>query len=88
MFSSVCRGDAGDARDVATQPDHGEVDDGVHAARLELVEPGDGVGHPCVFVAPRLRVVLRDLGGHDEHVLVHERDADVSGIDWSLSGIQ
>ncbi len=59
-----------------------------HAARLELVEPGDGVSHPCVFVAPCFRVVLGDLGGHDEHVLVHERDTEISGIDGSLSGIQ
>ena len=35
------RGDPGDAGDVAAQADHGEVDDGVHAAGLELVEPGD-----------------------------------------------
>ena len=48
----------------------------------------DGIGHPLVFVAPCFRVVLGDLGGHDEHVLVHERDAEISGIDRSLSGIQ
>ncbi len=82
------RGDAGDARDVAAQPDHGEVDDGVHAAGLQLVEPSDGIGHPLLLVTPCFRIVQRDLGGHDEHVLVHERDADISGIDRSLSGIQ
>jgi hypothetical protein len=82
------RGNTGDPWDVAAQPDHGEVDDGVDAARLQLVEPIDGIGHPFVFVAPCLRVVQRDFRGHDEHVLVHERDADVGGIDWSLSGIQ
>ena len=41
-----------------------------------------------LFVAPCFRVVLGDLGGHDEHVLVHERDAEISGIDRSLSGIE
>ena len=56
------RRDAGDPRDVAAQPDHREVDDGVHAARLELVEPVDRVGHALRFVAPRFGVVLRDLG--------------------------
>ena len=81
------RGDPGDARDVAAQPDHGEVDDGVDAARLQLVEPLDRIGHPFVFVAPCFRIVHRDLGGHDEHVLVHQRDADISGSDRSLSGI-
>ena len=81
------RGDTGDARDVAAQSDHGEVDDGVDAARLQFVEPIDGIGHPFVFVSPCLRVVHRDLGGHDEHVFVHERDAEISGIDRSLSGI-
>ena len=40
------RGDPGDARDVAAQPDHGQVDDGVDAAGLQLVEPLDGVGFP------------------------------------------
>ena len=42
------RGNAGDPRDVAAQPDHGEVDDGVDAARLQLVEPIDGIGDPFV----------------------------------------
>ncbi len=79
--------DAGDARDVAAQPDHGEVDDGVHAAGLEFIEPGDGVGDPLFLVAPGFRIVLRDLGGHDEHVLVHERDAKIGGIDMSASGV-
>ena len=80
------RRDARDPRDVATQSDHGEVDDGIHAAGLELVEPGDGVGHPLFFIAPGFRVVLGDLGGHDEYVLVHECDAKLGGIDRSAYG--
>jgi hypothetical protein len=75
------------ARDVAAQSDHGQVDDGVDAARLQLVEPVDGIGHPFVFIAPGFRIVHRYLGGHDEHVLVHQRDADIGGSDLSLSGI-
>ena len=38
------RGDPRDARDVAAEPDHRQVDDGVHAAGLQFVEPGDRVG--------------------------------------------
>ena len=52
------RRDAGDARNVAAQPDHGQVDDGVDAAGLQFVEPIDGVGFPFGFVAPGFRVVL------------------------------
>ena len=78
----------GDPRDVAAQPDDGEVDDGVHTAGLQLVEPVDGVGHPLVLVAPGFGIVQRDFGGHDEHVLVHERDAEIGGIDGSASGIE
>ncbi|EUA31185.1 tetR family transcriptional regulator domain protein [Mycobacterium xenopi 3993] len=32
---------------------------------------------------PAFRVVLDDLGGHHEHVLVHERDTEIGGIDRS-----
>ena len=35
-----------------------------------------------------VRIVLGDLGGHDEHVLVHERDAEIGGVDRSPRGIQ
>ena len=82
------RRDPGDARDVAAQPDHREVDDGVHAARLELVEPFDGVGDPFFLVAPGFGIVLGNLGGHDEDVLMHERDAEVGGVDGSACGIE
>ncbi len=78
----------GDARDVAAQPDHGEVDDGVHAAGLQFVEARDRIGHPLLLVTPGIGIVQRDFGGHDEHVLVHERDAQIGGIDGSASGVQ
>ena len=42
-----------------------------------------GVGHALVLVAPGFGVVLHDLGGHDEHVLVHQRDAEIGGVDRS-----
>ena len=76
------RGDPGDARDVAAQPDHGEVDDGVHAPGLQFVEARNGVGHPLFLVAPGFGIVQRDFGGHDEHVLMHERDAEIVRYRW------
>jgi len=81
------RCDAGDTWNVATQPDDGEIDDGVHPAGLQFVEPVDGVGHPPVLVAPGFGIVLGNLGRHDEHVLMHERHAELGGIDGAASGI-
>ena len=82
------RGDAGDARKVAAEADDGQVDDGVDAAGLEFVQPDDRVGFALGAVAPGLRVVLHDLGGHDEHVLVHERHAEVGGVDGPCRGVE
>ena len=47
-----------------------------------------GIGHPLLLVTPGIGIVQRDFGGHDEDVLVHERDAQIGGIDGSASGIQ
>ena len=52
-----------------------------------LLTPGDGIGHSLFFVAPGVGVVLGNFGGHDEHVLVHERHAEISGIDGATRGI-
>ena len=52
MLSVGGRGDAGDARDVAAEADHRQVDDAVDAAGLELVEPRDRIGLPFGLVAP------------------------------------
>jgi hypothetical protein len=72
--------DAGNARDVAAQPDDGQVHDGVHSGRLECVQPRDGVGFARVVVSPLFGVVLHDLGRHDEDMLMHERDAQTRGV--------
>ena len=82
------RGDAGDAGDVAAEPDHRQVDDAVHAAGLELAQAGDGVGLALGLVAPDLGIVVDDLGGQHEDVLVHQRHAEVGGVDRSSRGIQ
>ncbi|BCI91911.1 hypothetical protein NIIDMKKI_71170 [Mycobacterium kansasii] len=82
------RGNPGNARDIAPQTDHRQVDDGVHAPGFQLVEPGDRICHPLVLVSPGVGIVLHDFGGHDEYVLVHERDAEIGGIDRPAGGIE
>ena len=67
--------DAGDAADVAAQPDDRRVDDGVDAALLEFLQAGDGVRNLLLLV-PQGRVVLADLLVEHEDVLVHEHGAE------------
>ena len=69
-------GDFLDRLDVAAEPDHGEVDDGVDAGRLELVEAVDGLCHLRVAV-PTGGPVGGDFGRADEDVLVHERGSEL-----------
>lgn len=69
------------------QPDHDKVDDDIHIAGLEVTQPGNGVSHSLLFVALGFRIILCDLSGHDEHVLAHERDAQVGGAYWTPSRI-
>ena len=51
-------------------------------------KPGDRVGHAFGLVAPGFGIVLQDLGGHDEDVLVHQRHAEICGIDCSAGSVQ
>ncbi len=88
MLTSVCRGDARDARDVAAEPDHGQVDDAVDAPGLELVEAVDRIGLPLRLVAHDVGVVAVDLGGEHEDVFVHQRHSEVGGVDGSSDGIE
>ncbi len=67
--------DSGDPRNVATETYDREVDDGVDAAGLQFVQPGNRIGDAFGLVTPGFGIVLQDLGGHDEHVLVHQRHA-------------
>ena len=71
------RRDALDAGNVAAQPDNREIDDAVHAAGLQFVQPRDRVGHPLLLVTPNLGIVLQNLGREDEDVLVHQGDAEI-----------
>jgi hypothetical protein len=72
--------DALDAWDEPTQSDHGRVDDGVDAEALEFGQPRDRVGDALLLV-PLVRVVLLDVGGEHEDVLVHEGRAQRGRVD-------
>ena len=74
------RGHLLDRLDVAPEADHGEVDDGVDAGRLELVQAFDGSWHLGGAVPPR-GPVGGHLGRAHEDVLVHERGAEAGGVD-------
>jgi hypothetical protein len=80
-------GDPLDARHVATQADHRGVDDGPHPGVVGLLQLLHGVGDPVVLAAPLRRVVLLHVGGEHEDVLVHQRDAEVGGVDGSPGGL-
>ena len=64
-------GDALDPRNIASQPKHGQIDDRVDAARLQLVHPRDGVRNTLLFVAPFFRIVVLNIGIEYENVLMH-----------------
>jgi hypothetical protein len=74
-----------DAGDVATEADHGEVDDGVDAGGVQVVEAADGVGHTRLLV-PGRGGVGGDFGVEDEDVLVHERRPERFGGDVAPHG--
>ena len=65
--------DALDARDVATQTNHGRVHDGVDAQPFQRTKPPDGIGDAVVLASPLGRVVLLHLRREHEHVLMHQR---------------
>ena len=75
------RGDSRDPRDVAAESDDGEIDDGVDASCLQLVEPRDRARLPRGVLTPRFRVVLHDFRRHDEDVFVHQRHTEIVGVD-------
>ncbi len=74
-----------DARNITSKAHHGEIHDGLHAARMQLIHAHDSVLDALFFVAPGLRIILHDLGGQHEDVLVHQRDAELPGIDRSAN---
>ncbi len=76
-----------DAWNVAAETDHGEVDHGFYALRAEFVEPRHRIRNTFFFIAPSLRIVLHDLGGQHENVLVHESDAEFGGVEGSSNGV-
>ena len=69
--------DALDARNVAAEADHGEIDHRLDAARGQFVHARGGFLNAALFRAPGLRIILHDLGGEHEDVFVHEGDTEV-----------
>ncbi len=82
------RSDTGDAGNVAPEPYHRQVDDAVHSARFQLVEPLDRVGLAFGLVSPGVGIVTCDLGVQHEDVLVHQRHTEVGGVDGSSCGVE
>ena len=74
-----------DAGDVATQPDHGEVDQRVDALPLELLQLGHGTCSFRFFVP--LVGGLLDLRAQDEDVLVHEGLSERRSLHWPSHGV-
>jgi hypothetical protein len=73
------------AGNIASETDHGGIDDRVDAGLVQGVQLGDRVGDSGVLV-PQLRIVLADLLTEHEDVLVHEHAAEVGGVDGSAHG--
>ena len=48
----------------------------------------DRIGLADGFVTPYFRIVLHDLWRKHKDVLVHERDAEIGGVDCSASGVE
>jgi hypothetical protein len=79
--------DLANARDVAPQPDDGEIDDGVNAFGLELIQPGDCVGDAMVFLAPFFRVIQEDLCIQHKDMLVHQSGTELRGVDGAANSL-
>jgi hypothetical protein len=76
-----------DPLDVPALADDGDVDDRVDAVGRQFAQAADGVGDSLLLVAPFLGIVLLDLGGHHEDVLVHQHAAEVGDADPAARGL-
>lgn len=48
-----------------------------------MIHTPDCVGLALSLIAPALGIVLHDLGGQQEHVLMHQRHSQLRGVDGS-----
>src|SRR6478672_13445318 len=69
-----------DAWNVAPKANHREIDNGIHAFCLKLVQALYGVPDSLLFGAPVFGIVLKYLRVEHEHMLVHQRGAQMAGI--------
>ncbi len=77
-------GDLLNAGDIAPETDHSQIDHGIHAARLQLVQTGHSAGDALVFVAPLAGIVLPDFRIEHKDMLVHQCDAELGGVDGAV----
>jgi hypothetical protein len=58
----------------------------MNTVRCEFIQAGYGVINTALFIAPGLGIILHDLGGEYEDVLVHQSDTELCGIDRASRG--
>src|SRR5438270_6790344 len=66
---------------IASQANHREIDNRIDAPGLELVQPRYGISNSLLFTSPLFRIILEYLRIQHEHVLVHQRGAELRRID-------
>jgi hypothetical protein len=75
------------AREVAAESHHGRVDDGSHARVGQCGELGDGVVDAVDLVAPLGGIVLLDVRGQHEDVLVDVGAPERRAVNRSIDGV-
>jgi len=79
-------GDPLDPRQVTAQADHGRVDDRADALGGQRAQLGHRVRDPFVLAAPLARVVLLDVRGEHEDVLMHVGRPEVGDLHRAADG--
>ena len=76
-----------DARNIPAKSDDSQINNGIHAASLQLVHPRDGIGDALFFVAPGFQKVLHDLRRKHKDVFVHQRHAKLRNVNSAAHGV-
>ena len=79
-------GDPLDPRQVTAQADHGRIDDRADALGGQRAQLGHRVRDPFVLAAPLARVVLLDVRGEHEDVLMHVGRPEVGDLHRAADG--
>src|SRR5882672_5332238 len=86
-LNSRLLGDLLDAGNVTAQTDYSEVNYGIHSTRLQLIQSRHCVGDALFLNAPVLRIVFRNLLIEYEHVLMHQRRAQLRRVDRTADSL-